>query len=222
MVVITGMKRAISLLTNVENVRVWMPMDKGLPEPPPVLLEVCFGFSGASRTMGWFYSYFQPQRVHLLRARGLEGCVPGPILLPGEAGLGAGAWGPPQGQPPSSALAQSLWLIVTHQLTQSQERPSSAFLFQVSLQVTAWSQHPSCHTPRLPRHTAPALQALKVVSLLSAAPPRLQVRGRRLGRKLLPSFALQARVLNSGTRSSGGIYPRAWCPHGPRAFHTGP
>lgn len=29
MVVITGIKRAISLLINVENVSVWMPKDKG-------------------------------------------------------------------------------------------------------------------------------------------------------------------------------------------------
>ena len=87
-VVVIGMKRAISLLMNVENVRVWMPKDKGLPEPPPVLLEVCFGFSGTSRTMGWFYSYSQPQRLYLLRARGLEECGPGPALLPREARLG--------------------------------------------------------------------------------------------------------------------------------------
>lgn len=38
MVVITGRKRAISLLCNVENGSVWMPKDKGPPAlsaPPP-------------------------------------------------------------------------------------------------------------------------------------------------------------------------------------------
>lgn len=75
-VVITGIKRATSQLINVENVNDWLARDKGPRRPfphsrlTPILLGVCFDFSGTSRTMGpgyWFCSYSHSQ-----------GCICGP------------------------------------------------------------------------------------------------------------------------------------------------
>lgn len=97
----------------------------------PALLAVCFAFSGTSRTMGsggWFCSYSQPQRMRGLRVGGLEGRLPGPVLLPqrprwaGRTGTQCQSRVSPQGVSSSKPFG----LILTQQLMRSGEARSAA------------------------------------------------------------------------------------------------
>lgn len=67
-VVITGIKRAISLLINVENVSVWMPKDKGpagsfAPPHQPHVIGSAFWFLRDFRNSGFWGLVQQPSTL---------------------------------------------------------------------------------------------------------------------------------------------------------------
>lgn len=179
MVVITGIKRAISLLINVENVSVWMPQDKSpigssVPRHQPRVVGSVFWFLGDFQNSGFWGLVQQLATLPKDAFAELEGtfpgswggCLRGPVLQPRVATLGAGSSGTLQRQPHGwSSSPKPFGLIFSHQLTQSQKRPANASSLLVHLCAPRCCPA-SAHRSRLPgalvpRHTALSLQALK-------------------------------------------------------------
>lgn len=120
-VVITGIKRAISLLINVENVSVWMPQDKGpigssAPRHQPRVVGSVFWFLGDFQNSGFWGLVQQLATLPKDAFAELEGTFPGSwgdvyvaqFCSPETPRWGQEAQGPCSVNPTAGALAQSL------------------------------------------------------------------------------------------------------------------